>query len=71
MDADITILSRTMIVNQTENCSVEKAMACADELGMCYDLEEGGECVTIFGSKGQLWDFLHTFSYRFLCLTIE
>ena len=71
MDADITILSRSMIVYQTENCSVEKAVVCADKLGMCYDMEEGGECVTIFGDKGQLWEFLNAFSFLYLSLTIE
>lgn len=71
MNADITILSTSMVVNQTENCSVEKAMACADELGMCYDVEDGGECVTIFGDKYQLWEFLHAFSFHYMTLTIE
>ena len=71
MYADITILSRSMVVNETENCSVEKATACADELGMCYDVEEGGKCVTIFGEKNRLWEFLHAFSYYYLTLTIE
>lgn len=71
MNADITILTNTMVVNQTENCSVEKAVACAEELGVCYDVEEGVESVTIFGDKDQLWHFLHAFSLHYMTLTIE
>lgn len=71
MNADITILCNAMVVNQTDNCSVEKAMACADELGMWYNMDEGLESVTIFGDKDQLWHFLHTFSLHYMTLTIE
>lgn len=71
MNADITIMSRSMVVHDTEYCSVEKAIACADKMGMGYDVEEGGECVTIFGDKNQLWEFLHEFLYDYLLLIIE
>lgn len=71
MNADITILSTSMIVNDTVTCSVEKAMQCADELGVCYDVDEGGESVTIYGDKGQLWEFLHEFSFHCMALIIE
>lgn len=71
MNADITILSNSMIVSETPTCSVEKAMQCADELGVCYYVDEGGKSATIYGDKYQLWEFLYAFSFHYMNLIIE
>lgn len=43
---------------------MKQAIACADEMGIGYDVEKGGESVTIFGDKNRLWEFLDAFGFN-------